>query len=204
MRPPRVGGWVGLSARRLKLAAAAAAHPSSPLLLCAKCSPLVPPRWLILGSHLPFTLLGASFLFHAQERRLPLSCRASQVPPQPGQVLLGYEVCRPRAGCLRCDGLSPVGLVAGEQGAGGAHLRGEQETRRRSEMRGDTLVPCLSPRVPPPLTCAHRPSGGTPAAVIFLLMFCWPLAWVPCVIPGASPPVCSGQAGRRWRGWQGP
>ncbi|EFN52939.1 hypothetical protein CHLNCDRAFT_137297 [Chlorella variabilis] len=57
--------------------------------------------------------------------------RPPRVPPQPGQVLLGYEVCRPRAGCLRCDGLSPVGLVA----------------------------------------------------VIFLLMFCWPLAWVPCVIP---------------------
>ena len=38
-----------------------------------------------------------------------------QVPPQPGMVLIGYEVCHPRAGCFRCDGLSPGGLLSGAQ-----------------------------------------------------------------------------------------
>ena len=36
------------------------------------------------------------------------------MPPQPGQVLLGYELYQPPAGCCMCDGLSPAGLIAGE------------------------------------------------------------------------------------------
>lgn len=37
----------------------------------------------------------------------------AQAPPQPGQVLLGYQLYQPQAGCCMCDGLSPAGLVAG-------------------------------------------------------------------------------------------
>lgn len=36
-----------------------------------------------------------------------------QAQPQPGQVLLGYELYQPPAGCCMCDGLSPAGLIAG-------------------------------------------------------------------------------------------
>ena len=35
-----------------------------------------------------------------------------QVPPQPGQIVTGYEVVRPAAGCCQFDGLSPAGLIA--------------------------------------------------------------------------------------------
>lgn len=38
--------------------------------------------------------------------------RPPRVPPQPGQVLLGYEVYRPMPGCCQCEGLSASGLIA--------------------------------------------------------------------------------------------
>jgi hypothetical protein len=38
---------------------------------------------------------------------------APQIPPQPGQVVVGYEVFKPEPGCFRCGGLSPAGLLAG-------------------------------------------------------------------------------------------
>jgi hypothetical protein len=57
-----------------------------------------------------------------------------QVPPQPGQILVGYETCQPVGGCCVCDGLS---------------------------------------------------AGGVIAIVILVLVF-WPLAWIPCVMPGAN------------------
>ena len=34
------------------------------------------------------------------------------MPPQPGQIVTGYEVVRPAAGCCQFDGLSPAGLIA--------------------------------------------------------------------------------------------
>ncbi len=43
----------------------------------------------------------------------PPSSSPVQVPPQPGQVLLGYEVYKPAPGCCQCEGLSAGGLIAG-------------------------------------------------------------------------------------------
>ncbi|PSC68195.1 lipopolysaccharide-induced transcription factor regulating tumor necrosis factor [Micractinium conductrix] len=34
------------------------------------------------------------------------------VVPAPGQVLLGYELYRPAAGCCQCEGLSAAGLLS--------------------------------------------------------------------------------------------
>ncbi|KAI3424738.1 hypothetical protein D9Q98_008127 [Chlorella vulgaris] len=60
-----------------------------------------------------------------------MAVRPPRVPPQPGHVLVGYEVCQPRAGCCQFEGLSFGGI----------------------------------------------------ATVILLLLFFWPLAWVPCLMP---------------------
>lgn len=51
--------------------------------------------------------------------------------PQPGQVILGYQVFEPRTGCCQCDNLSPTGWIS----------------------------------------------------VILLLIFFWPLFWIPFVMP---------------------
>ena len=45
--------------------------------------------------------------------KLPDLCAQAQVPPQPGQVLLGYELYKPRVGPCMCDGLSMAGLISG-------------------------------------------------------------------------------------------
>lgn len=51
-------------------------------------------------------------IFITLTRLLPLLL---QVPPQPGMVLLGYEVYAPPSGCCQCDGMSTGGIVAGTQ-----------------------------------------------------------------------------------------
>lgn len=82
---------------------------------------------------------------HSQPTHRRLSCAGLfsmlhlQVPPQPGQILVGYETCQPVGGCCVCDGLS---------------------------------------------------AGGVIAIVILVLVF-WPLAWIPCVMPGANLGCCS-------------
>jgi hypothetical protein len=56
--------------------------------------------------------------------------------PEPGQVLLGYEMIEPKAGCCQCAGLSFVGWMS----------------------------------------------------VLLLVIFFWPLAWVPCVMQSCFEP----------------
>ena len=35
-----------------------------------------------------------------------------QVPPAPGQVVIGYEMEAAQSGCCKCEGLSTGGLIA--------------------------------------------------------------------------------------------
>ncbi|KAL3145971.1 hypothetical protein ABBQ38_015331 [Trebouxia sp. C0009 RCD-2024] len=60
-----------------------------------------------------------------------IAVRGPLVAPQPGHVLLGYQVCEPRTGCCECDNLSPAGWIS----------------------------------------------------IILLLLFFWPLFWIPFVMP---------------------
>ena len=51
-----------------------------------------------------------------------LSLPCVQVPPKPGMVMLGYEVCHPKPGICKCEGLSGGGLFAGAGASSPARL----------------------------------------------------------------------------------
>ena len=56
--------------------------------------------------------------------------RRLQVVPAPGQVLLGYELYRPAAGCCQCEGLSAAGLLSGAEADVCFRHRGRQQAFR--------------------------------------------------------------------------
>ncbi|KAI3424739.1 hypothetical protein D9Q98_008128 [Chlorella vulgaris] len=65
------------------------------------------------SAHQPGPVPGAPVMMNLSPHPIPgMLIRPPRVPPQPGQILVGYETCQPVGGCCVCDGLSAGGVIA--------------------------------------------------------------------------------------------